>query len=399
MAKPVSMAPQRQKNSRLPLMGFADYWAVLMLPFMLLFFATNSIVAGLYVVFPISLACHIILASAGEFRAKSGAPLLALLAFGLVILLLDRSTFVASYDDYYIWPILMFVSWPLLFFMREAENLPLGNHVISGGLIFAGLAPFFQNENQITALFGANILYRIALLWFGLIAWGCIEKRYWSGFILISAITFWLVIIIDSRAGQLLYAGMLGIFLLNIFVPKLRSFVVPVSIIIALLSIINLQQVFTLLGELGINLSIYNASEAFRLLMIQELMSPRIIFSENYTISDLYTIYGSYPHSILVEAFAYHGPGFGVFMTIVMIYLLAKIIGQPKYLYLLGIVAGPLFSGDMRDNFPILIAAFYFAFMAFRDRRAKRDQSTSQARPKRRRAYSSKQKTGFRKSQ
>ncbi|WP_337658942.1 hypothetical protein [Sphingorhabdus sp. Alg231-15] len=391
------MTKQQPPRAPLPLLGVANYWAIMIMPFMLLFFATNSIAAGIYVAFPLSLSCHIILAAVGQVRAKFGGPLLAILAFGLVILLLDESTFVASYDDYYIWPLLMLVSWPLLYFLREADNQPLGNYVITGTLMFAGLYPFFQNENQVTALFGANVLYRIVLLWYGLIAWGCIKQRHWAGFIVISGIAFWLINVVDSRAGQILYLAMLGIFLTNIFAPKLRSLILPVSTIILVVSVSNLQQVFTLLGELGINLSISNASESFRLLMIRDLMSPRIIFGDNYTIADLYTIFGSYPHSILVEAFAYHGIGFGTFITVVMVYCLTKIISQPNNLYLLGIVAGPLFSGDMRDNFPILIVAFHFAFEAYRSREHRTKRSQTRRRPHKTTKYSKKREIGVRK--
>jgi hypothetical protein len=97
--------------------------------------------------------------------------------------------------------------------------------------------------------------------------------------------------------------------------------------------------------------------------MVQELMSPKIVFDNNITIGDIFQIYGSYPHSILVESFAYNGIVFGSLVFIMMSYLLFKLINKVEYLYLLGLVAGPLFSGDMRDNFHVFIIAFFFVFV------------------------------------
>ena len=343
--------------------NFFVFRIVFIIPFILLFFISNANFMGLYLVFPIFFSCICLLAFNRIPFINGRIFAIGIFFFLVLIFLLDSSTFLDSYSDYYIWPLLLLLSVPIVYFMSVEKENSLKDYIFCGVLFFLVGSMFFQDEDKITAIFGANILYRIALMFYGLIGFRLIKDRSILKFAIHSIVFLSLINMIDSRAGQILYLFMLLIFVLYLINPRLKNIVYPISSAIFLFSFADLQNIFSFLQNFGINLSIYNASESYRFFMIQELLSPNIVFDNNITIRDIFQIYGSYPHSIFVESFAYHGIVFGSLVFIMMSYLLFKLINKVEHLYLLGFVAGPLFSGDMRDNFHVFIIAFFFVFV------------------------------------
>jgi len=323
--------------------------------FIALFFSTNSQILSVYLVFLFSILSLSVIFFVNPSFKKINFAFVAFLIIAIAITQ-RKSVYLSSYDDYYIWPFLLISACPVIYYLMKVHKYSYITISAQIFTVFFILSLFYTETPIISALFGANILYRINLFFYGLIIINTVFKQkkpvhflIWTSFFYFNSL------MIDSRAGMVIFIFMVLVAVSGLLFPKKNMYFRYIGSFLVIYIIQDLQEFFYYLSYLGINLSIYNASEAYRLEQWGNLMNYDVILYQKYTVEHLYYQFMGYPHSIIVESLAYGGIYSGLIMIPIVIYTTYVTMFDNEYIHFTGIVIGIHFSGDMRDNYVIVL--------------------------------------------
>tara|TARA_B100000886_G_scaffold337335_1_gene297837 strand:- start:4286 stop:5377 length:1092 start_codon:yes stop_codon:yes gene_type:complete len=338
----------------------------------LIAFSGNAIFFGLDLFFLSLIPLVILIANKNKYPIPIKLIFLSLLISLLCAILIVYSYQLnVTYTTYYTWPLKVFaLSIFLPFFINSNVYNKSALEIIIYSLIFFVLTVLIFGsyvDGRYTFLFGPNMLYRIVniFLFLGILVSFSTKKKLLT--IFLSALCLYLIVIIGSRGGLVLFT----VFLLLMLFKYKKYFIILFSSIVIVCLIYFLNEEFRILNFI-------NLIENARFLSWQAILDDGLeVKFRDYQSFEKYTIYGfPYPHNIFLELiyfFGYVGLMLCLIISVSFIgscYFFVKLKEVSSLLvcsiFYIGIFIGSLFSGDITDNYyligvsPILI--YYFLF-------------------------------------
>ncbi|MEM1132706.1 MAG: hypothetical protein AAGH53_07205 [Pseudomonadota bacterium] len=231
-------------------------------------------------------------------------------------------------------------------------------------ILFSATILSFANyqNNQLYALFGPNILYRIFIFILICISLKAFRENVRFSYLILAilvVLTILLLLEIESRGGFITMAISLAALLYH---QNRKNFILAgIIVVIGAFIYFDVERFLYVLVDQengGLRFDINAQSESFRYYviidMIINIITPQKIF-DYYGPTVFYITYGNYPHNIFAESYFYYGPLF-VFISLILAIIYLRVIAtKPMYLATLPIFIGANFSGDFLDNFIVFL--------------------------------------------